>query len=409
MRRAALLAALVAALAAPPAAAAARPLVVAYWNPYSLYDGAYWPRDLPAGRIDVLDVDLASPTADGRCSTDPWLEHGMPFGAGQSVDGRADPGAGRLRGVFGQLRKLKRLHPRLKVMVTVAQLDPARDFARAARSPADRVRLVRSCVGRFVRGRFPGLRRAYPGIVDGIDLDWEVPHGATARHNFTLLVREFRRQLNRVRPGLLLTAAISAAPSTPAHFQLRQVWPSLDWIGLMAYDLHGSWSQRTTFSAPLRRSGNVPNDVTADTGVRLFLRAGVPGRRIMLGVPFFGQSYAAVAPGGDGTGINRPFTGVVTTSPFDSRGAIADADIPGQFPGAGVFHDPVAAQAWRYDPATRRVVAFDDGTTLAAKAAYTRRMGLGGMMIWEVTQDSADAPLLQAMRIGLGLPPSAAG
>ncbi|MFN8109167.1 MAG: glycoside hydrolase family 18 protein [Thermoleophilia bacterium] len=402
MRRIAAVAAALVFGAAAPAMGSAAPRVVGYWDAYSAVRGGATPRDLPLDRLSVLDVDLSNPGADGTCGFDDDLELRTPLTADRTVDGL--PGTG----IIHQLELARAAHPRLRMLAVVAQLDPARDFAHAAATARSRRRFVTSCITRYIRGRYPGLGRT-ARVFDGIDLDWEVPHGATARHNFTLLVREFRRQLNRVRPGLLLTAAISAAPSTPAHFQLRQVWPSLDWIGLMAYDLHGSWSQRTTFSAPLRRSGNVPNDVTADTGVRLFLRAGVPGRRIMLGVPFFGQSYAAVAPGGDGTGINRPFTGVVTTSPFDSRGAIADADIPGQFPGAGVFHDPVAAQAWRYDPATRRVVAFDDGTTLAAKAAYTRRMGLGGMMIWEVTQDSADAPLLQAMRIGLGLPPSAAG
>ncbi|GIV98170.1 MAG: hypothetical protein KatS3mg057_2827 [Herpetosiphonaceae bacterium] len=57
----------------------------------------------------------------------------------------------------------------------------------------------------FIKGNFaPGL--SYPGIFDGIDIDWEYPGacGNTCNYrpedtqNFTALLAEFRSQLNQL-------------------------------------------------------------------------------------------------------------------------------------------------------------------------------------------------------------------
>jgi chitinase len=55
------------------------------------------------------------------------------------------------------------------------------------------------------------------GVFDGIDIDWEYPAACGLScgssediANFTALLAEFRRQLNAVRPNLLLTVAVGA-------------------------------------------------------------------------------------------------------------------------------------------------------------------------------------------------------
>lgn len=400
-RYVALLALLGAIIAAAPAAAAPTE-VVAYWGTYSVYDRAYFPKDLPMDRLTAVDVDGAYPSRDGRCTSDAYAERRMPFTAAQSVDGRADPGTpGRLAGIVNQLRLLKARHPKVRLLITIAQLDPAKDFARAAATPASRTRFVRSCIDRYIRGRYPGVRAAAPGIFDGIDLDWELPHGARARHDFTLLVREFRRQLDAVRPRLLLTAAIGADSAIPASFELGPAARSLDWIGVMDYELHGTWNPRTTFNAPLRRSAVVPDRQTVANSIAMYRRAGVPAAKILMGVPFYGHVYADVPAGPDGTGLDQPYGGLATGP------GIADGDIDyrtiatGWLPGLGVHRDAVAAQASVYDPATRRLAVFDDPVTLGWKAAWARAKGLRGAMIWEISQDTPDGALLGALDVGL--------
>lgn len=74
----------------------------------------------------------------------------------------------------------------------------------------------------YIKGNLPvtdgaGGAGAALGVFDGIDIDWEYPVACGIEcgkpednANFTALMAEFRRQLDAVRPGLLLTVAVGA-------------------------------------------------------------------------------------------------------------------------------------------------------------------------------------------------------
>ena len=50
----------------------------------------------------------------------------------------------------------------------------------------------------------------------------------------------------------MLTAAVSAGEGTIAHgYDIAAMSKPLDYVNLMAYDLHGSWEQMTGINAPL--------------------------------------------------------------------------------------------------------------------------------------------------------------
>ena len=73
-------------------------------------------------------------------------------------------------------------------------------------------KFVSSCIDIYIKGNLPkadgaGGPGAAAGVFDGIDLDWEYPasEGNTGNvvrpedtRNFTLLVEEFRRQLDAI-------------------------------------------------------------------------------------------------------------------------------------------------------------------------------------------------------------------
>ncbi len=379
-------------------ASARSPLVTAYWAPGSVQGDRYLPKDLPVGMFQVLYVPLAYPTRTGLCGADPYVEHGKRFTAAQSVDGQADAADPRtLGGVAHQLQLLKRRHTRLKVLVSIAQSDPPNRFARAARSAASRRRFVASCVNRFIRGRYPGIDRHAPRVFDGVDLDWEHPRGPTARHNFTLLAQEFRRQLTSIDRHLLLTAAIAVDPTVPTNYELGWAARSLNWVNLMGYNLAGSWSDVTAFHAPLLRSPNVPTvEPTVAEGVAMFIHHGVPRAKMMLGLPFYGRAYANVEAGGN-SGLGRPFDGMLADAP---NGALHYHDILARYPALAVHHDTRAAQAWLYDPVGHTTVVFDDPASIARKMAFVRRLELHGAMMWEVSQDTTGHDLLRAMVAG---------
>ena len=81
---------------------------------------------------------------------------------------------------------------------------------------------------------------------DGLDLDYEYPvyDGVTTdKAGFTALVQELSQAFNP--HGWLLTAAVSASKSvTDNGYDVPEISAALDWIGLMSYDLHGSWENQ---------------------------------------------------------------------------------------------------------------------------------------------------------------------
>lgn len=91
---------------------------------------------------------------------------------------------------------------------------------------------------------------------DGFDLDWEYPAGRgnsppEDKQRFTLLCEEllaaFKKEaLKTGKERLLLTAAVPAGFTTiDAGYEVDKLAKTLDWINLMAYDLHNNWERKT--------------------------------------------------------------------------------------------------------------------------------------------------------------------
>ena len=70
------------------------------------------------------------------------------------------------------------------------------------------------------------------------------------------------------------------------------------------------------------------------------------------------------------------------------------------------YWDEQAPAPYLWNAATRHFITYDDAQSLAAKAAFVRERGLGGMMYWEHRHD-ADDQLLDVLRTGLDAPDAA--
>jgi chitinase len=367
-------------------------LVYAFENVYPTPDGG---ARCESGR-DVPD------TGDGL-GMRATFDYARRFGADESVDGSADKAGQPLAGNFHQIVQLKARHPQLKVLVALGGGEWSRFFSAGAATPAKRSALVASCIDLYLRGNLPmldghGGKGAAAGIFDGIDLDWEHP-GPQDKANFTLLLEEFRRQLDALgkeaaKPAkhYLLTAAVNSTADKMRYVDPAAYSRSLDWINLMTYDFHGAWKAKgpTGFQSNLYAdpaSGD-PSPLSVDTGVRRFLDAGVPARKIVVGVPFYARGWSGVTATNNGLyqAAQGPAQGFEEGA--EQYSTIAARALPS-------FYHPVTRQLWTF--ADGVFWTYDDPRVIREKADYARERGLGGMMSWSLDQDDAGFALSRAM------------
>lgn len=364
------------------------PLLVGYFPQWGIYnDPPYYVKNLiTSGAAPLLDqLNYAQGfIVNARCAVaDPNADLNLAYTAANSVDGKADSPRSLLRGSFHQLQKLKKQYPRMKILISLE--GKAAAFAEAAR-PENRVAFVSSCIDMFVRGRFaPGIKAQ--GIFDGFDVDWEFPAPEDAA-NYLALLQEFRRQMNATRHGLRLTIAAGQGPEMYHSVDFAAVAEVVDHIGLMNYDYSGPWHKETGFHAPLFSA----HGGSADRTVREYEDAGVPAEKLLLGVPFYGYSWRSV--GEENHGLFQPGEAVHEDRPYRYIRAL--------IPDSTVYRDPDAQAPWLYDGDI--FWTYEDPVSAHFKGGYARQQGLGGVMVWELGEDSNDAQLLKAVSTGLHEP-----
>lgn len=415
-------------------AAGAQPKIVGYFASWGVYDRSYTVKNIASSGSAPLLTHLnyafgnvapnpanAADTAGSQvvCQIgDPWADYQKTWTAAESVNGVA-VSSGALRGSFQQLRALKARYPNLKVLISLGGWSWSQHFSDMALTPASRTAFVASCIDLFIKGNLPrdgdaGGPGAAAGLFDGIDVDWEFPGacGDTCnfrpadRENFTALLQEFRRQLtalgNQNHKTYLLMIAASATPATSAKLDLARIHPSLNYINVMAYDIHGTWDQTTNFNAPLYPSPNDPTraqKLSISEAIQNYLSSGVPAAKLVMGTPFYGRGWIGVPRARNG--LYQPSTGPAAGQDelgLEDFNVLKAKLLAGNFVR---FYDPVVQNAWLYDPAAREFWSFDNAQTQAAKAAYVKSKRLGGMMIWDLGGDTANGELIKTIAKGL--------
>jgi chitinase len=245
------------------------------------------------------------------------------------------PYTGPLYGNFAALQQLKQLHPNLKVLISLAG---APGFSAAASTASGREAFVASCIDLFINGNLP-LGVSAAGVFDGIDIDWEFP---TARDtvNATLLIEEFRKQLNALgktnEKHYLLTMFGPAGQQNFSNIQLARVAKQLDFYNVQGYDFHGTWETSTNHASPLLDDKQDPvrdENFYIDYTIGAYLEAGVPPNKLVLGIPTYARAGSAFrAPTTACTRLPRarlPFRPPTTCKPPVSLLISPSRDSPG--------------------------------------------------------------------------------
>jgi len=374
------------------------PQLIGYYAERHAARGDYPLKQLATnGAADLLtQLDYAfGKVSQSRCQLlDPELELKRAFSADQSVDGSSDStDPNQLRGTFHQLQQLKKQFPKLKILISLGGWVNSEGFSDAAQ-PAHVRDFARSCIDLYIRGNFaPGIRA--PGIFDGIDVDWEypvdggmIPGRPEDTKNLNAMAAEFRRQLDAVRPGLLLTAAIPATQVDYKYFDLKTLTRHVNYINVMAYDMHWNGEKITNLHSALFHDPADPSKPPAYAAyaVENFLRAGVSARKIILGVPFYGNGWTGV--GNANHGLYQPAKDASKSPPEYRSLKTLPENADRQF-----YSKVATCSIWN----NGEFFSYDCPQALQLKRQYVRQHGLAGLMFWEMGQDTSDAELLKVL------------
>ncbi|QFZ23678.1 glycosyl hydrolase family 18 protein [Saccharothrix syringae] len=363
----------------------------------------------------------------GDGAGDAEADYSRPFGAAQSVDGVGDTGWEPLRGNYNQLRKLKAKHPHLKVLISLGGWTYSKYFSDVAATDAARKKFVKSCLDVYLRGNLPTYNAAggpgtAAGIFDGIDLDWEWPgaEGHPGNHvspadkrNNTLLIEEFRRQLDALGAETgkryQLTAFTPADPAKiEAGWELAQVAKSLDVFNVQGYDFHGAGSDNSWEPDRTGHQGNLyadaddpyPFHFSVENAVNAYTSAGVNPRQITVGLAFYGRGWQGVKAGG-ANGEWQAAGGAAPGQFAEEAGTRGYANLLASVPGCAVHHDEAAVATSCFTGDGGQWWTFDDAWAIQRKTAWLRQRGLLGVMIWEMSGDTAGGTLVNAVDAGL--------
>ena len=257
---------------------------------------------------------------------------------------------------------LKKSNPNLKVLLSIGGWG-AGNFSEMAASERHRKAFCKSC-----------LDAVNTYGLDGIDLDWEYPTNGDAGishrddddDNFTLLVKDLRAVLGKDK---LLTMA---SASNAKYVCFKDFLDYMDWVNLMTYDMGEPPSNH---NSALYKSSKTYR--SCDESVALHLAAGVPYKKMTLGMAFYGRDdrNAFTAGSGDNFVYYRDITTDGYTECWDDK-----AMVP-----------------YLTDSSGKMVLSYDNERSIGLKADYVKDKGLLGAMYWAAEGDDATHTLSRAI------------
>ena len=306
-------------------------------------------------------------------------------------------------------------------------------FSAAAGTEAGRQALTASCVNIFIKGNvgtdYNGNPVSTGTLFDGINIDWEFPTAADTQ-NFTLLLKEFRNQLDTSGETngkhYLLSFDGPAGAQNYVNIDLANAAKQVDFITIDGYNYHGTWENVANHASPLFDSKKDPDfgqGLDIDSTVGAYLEAGVPPSKYVMGVPLYGAGWTGVpnvnhglyqtstgpAPVllANGTGLCSDLSGntrgcdTLLTPGVATYSTLSTLTSNGYSP----YFDSRSIAVWLYNPTTETFWSYDNPSTALLKTLYVWTRvpgGLGGNFVWALKDDDANGTMVKTLAKGLG-------
>jgi chitinase len=348
--------------------------MIGYYAGWATYSG-FQVTDIDASKLTHINYAFANISEDGKIVVgDPWADIEKPF--------PGDTETQAFKGNFNQLNKLKEQYPHLKTLISVGGWTWSDKFSDVALTEESRTIFAESVLQFILKYGF-----------DGVDLDWEYPvsggkAGNTNRpedkQNYTLLLKKIRETLDTqsAKDGkeYLLTIAGGAGKSHADNMELNLLHQYVDYVQLMTYDIHGEWDTITGMNAPLYQDpeSGFYWEWSVQDAVQTYIDGGVPAEKLVMGLPFYGRVFNQV--NNVNNGLYQPFTG--------GGSSISYAGLEANYINKNGFTRYWEADSkvpWLFNGST--FISYDDVESTGYKTSYIQSTGLGGAMMWELSQD----------------------
>ncbi len=236
---------------------------------------------------------------------------------------------------------------------------------------------------------------------DGIDMDWEYPtvrldndidhepvHKTSPedRKNFTDLLLQLRNALGK--NAIISFAAGGFTTYLKRAVEWKEVIKTVDFINLMSYDLINGYATETGHHTALYSTPHQAE--STDNAVKYLLAAGVPSRKIIIGAAFYARVWENVPAENHGLYQSGKFKEGYAYNEFDKR-----------MKGFTAYWDDVAKAPYSYNAAEKKFATYDNKRSVALKTKYVLDHHLGGIMFWEISNDTYRHGLVDEIRAQL--------
>jgi chitinase len=295
---------------------------------------------------------------------------------------------------FAVLNSLKNRNPGLKILISVGGWSWSGNFSDMALTPESREIFIRS-----------SLEFMQKHQIDGLDIDWEYPglpgnnntFRVEDRENFVALLKECREAFDQAVSGIhyLLTIAAGSTQSFIRANDMENVSRHLDFVNLMTYDFSGEWNDQTGHHTNPYTSDYTVAKYSTDHAVRIFMDAGVPREKMVIGAAFYGRGWKHVAPGAH-HGLDMWGKGPVGQRlTYDDivRNILTDNNYTKHW-------DASARAPYLYNSTDSIFITYEDPASIKEKCTYILENNLKGIMFWQYFGDH-EGELLNAINEGL--------
>ncbi|PVD30176.1 hypothetical protein C0Q70_09438 [Pomacea canaliculata] len=335
------------------------PILACYYQP----TGYFPPSKVPADLCTHLIYAFGTITSSG--SSGPGIV----------------PPTGSQASAWRTLTSLKTSNPDLKVLLSLQQGFPTVVGSDQSKMQAFATNAI-------------ALLRQYS--LDGVDFDWEFP-SSSDRANYANFLRIVRSAVQEEaqktgRPPLLVSLALANNVYTAkAAYDFNTLASTVDFATAMAYDFHlyiKNKDVKTGYNSPLFTTPGDPTYFSASALANFYLQQGLPGEKLLLGIPTYGRSWTLADASNHN--LHAPATG---------KGA------PGPVRGlTGIYAYPDACKSG--------ATVVEDSTLECLPVPgpdcnWAAGQGLGGVGVWSLALDDVDGvcgvqfPLVTSMKEAL--------